>query len=472
MRQHTQRNDLALLRISLDWPEQEEREYVVFELSVRGDSKVTISVTSADVGLPEKTDDIRRFTHGEPNFSLPPEVINRIVINISQFELLWLELNPTSSRLALVPWERLLQPYFQCPILRVPVFQFGGTLTKWDSLDIVLCTSSPVAKEQIPIEYLLKLIVAIGQGRSKPTNLHLFTDSDNYQALSESVQYQGLDWVRLYNPEGAANYAPSEFSQRIIDDPQSLDNPWLNWIADAMGDLTVDVVHFACHGFFSMEQGSIAVAESPLQNQDSDWARFIGVQQLNNFLNRVGADTVFFSSPPLNYSISGLRLLADQVARLRRGAVLLYDKAGFTAFEDLEDISHIYHNLYCEAHHDLSPFPSLTFYCSPDLLDGLSFKKNRRDLFVSEDIPALRAIAEILNNSSKAGNTWLASSYRWLEETASALNEQPSSETQSRTQEGIRNAVEFLSDVTQRHASLRNRSSDQQADGRYEQEAE
>jgi len=472
MRQRTQRNDLTLLRIKLDWPEQEEREFVVFELSVRGDSKVTISVASADIGIPEKTDDIRYFTHGEPNFSLPPEVIDRIAVSSSESEPLWLELNPTSSRLALVPWERLLQPYVHSPILRVPVFQFGGTLTKWDSLDIVLCTSSPAAKEQIPVEYLLGLIKAIERGRSKPTNLHVFTDSDNFQALNKSVQYEGMNWVRLYNPEGAANYAPSEFSPTIIDDPQSLNNPWLNWISDAIGDLTVDLVHFACHGFFSMEQGSIAVAESPLQNQDSEWARFIGVQQLNNFLNRVGAETVFFSSPPFNYSISGLRLLADQVARLRRGAVLLYDKAGFAPFEDLEDISHMYHILYCDLHHDLSPFPSLTFYCSPSLLDGLSFKENRRASLVAEDIPALRAIAEILSTSSKVGNTWLASSYRWLEETASALNEQPISARQSQTQEGIRNAVTFLSDVTQRHASLRNRTSDQQADGRYEQEAE
>jgi len=477
MRQRKQRDDLTLLRISLDWPEDEEREDIVFELSVHGDTRFTTSVAGADLGLPEKTDDIRRFSYTEPVFHLPEEVGRRLERESPPSEPLWLELNPTGSRLAIVPWERLLKPNVQSPILRLPVFQSAGALTGWDSLDVVLCTSSPVAKERIPFDYQLKLIEAVGSDRVKKTTLHLFTDSSNYKVFTESSNYEALceqlsldgrlERVQLYDPKGTADLAPSEFSETIIDDPQSLVNPWLNWISDALGDLTVDEVHFACHGFFSMGQGSIAVAESPLQNQDSNWARFIGAQQLNNFLNRVGAEMVCLHSLPYNYSISGLRLLADQLARLRRGIVLLDSNA-----EEMSEAQYLSHMLYCALDHELLPSGDLTLYCSPDLLDGLKFRRSRRDSPAAEDLPALRTIAEILHTSSKEGNAWIASSYRWLEEAASALDAQPISERQSQTQQGIRHALKFLSDVTQRHASLRNRSGDQRADGHYEQEAE
>lgn len=474
MRQRGQRQDLYVLRISLALSEDTEQENIAFELSHGGDS-IPRLVSSKKLGLPASTQSIRRLSYAEPSFFLPDEVIAALKEFGPKYDPLWIELDPPGSRLAIVPWERLLQPYLQAPILRLPFFPISGPLPKWESLDVVLCASSPVAKAEIPLQYITDLARTIVEASSKPTTIHLFSDLDNYEALREIISgfliSEGSDRgeVRVYNPQDAANYMPAEFSRTIEDDPQRFDNPWLNWIADSLGTLTVDVAHFACHGFFSTDQGSIAVAESPLQNRDSDWARFIGAQQLNNFLNRVGAGAVFFSSPPQNFSISGLRVLNEQMARLRLGFSLLHE-----ASEDmgLDDLRYIYHILYCPLAHDSRPFKALSFYCSPDSYNEFITEGERRSSAVEEAIPAISEIAEILSSSSKSGNTWIASSYRWLEETSSALAEQPISERQTQTQAGIRNALNFLSDVTQRHARLRNLSLDRRDERPYEQEAE
>jgi hypothetical protein len=62
-----------------------------------------------------------------------------------------------------------------------------------------------------------------------------------------------------------------------------------------------------------------------MENRDQSWARFVGSAELSAFLTRIGAWSVSFSVAPENFSVLGLRLLTDQVARQRVGPVMLHD---------------------------------------------------------------------------------------------------------------------------------------------------
>ena len=132
----------------------------------------------------------------------------------------------------------------------------------------------------------------------------------------------------MYNPRDAARYdAPDADPNLTSTSTDQLNSPWLLWIRDALGTTSVDVVHFVCHGYLGKEEGVLAVSHSPVLNDDEEWSRFIGARQLCTFLDQVGAWSVAFSSPPVNYSISGLRMLQDQIARVRPGPVLFHDMA-------------------------------------------------------------------------------------------------------------------------------------------------
>jgi hypothetical protein len=130
--------------------------------------------------------------------------------------------------------------------------------------------------------------------------------------------------VFVHDPGKAGSYKIPERTSEIRSF-RELQSPWLLWMREALGDRSVDLVHFLCHGYMSDMKGALAFAESPLRNNDPRWSRFVGSDEINTLLTQVGAWSVAFDSPRDNFSEMGLRAVADALAQTRPGPALHHE---------------------------------------------------------------------------------------------------------------------------------------------------
>jgi hypothetical protein len=228
----------------------------------------------------------------------------------------------------------------------------------------------------------------------------------------------------------------------------------LLWIIDSLQGHSAEMIHFVCHGYLSSDMGAMAFAESPAINEDRQWARFVGAQQLTTFSTHLGASSIGFSSPVVNFSESGLRLLADQVARLRPGPVLLQEVKEDSQCQTLAET---YSFLYDGTRDTPPSSPALALYCHPSRVKQVVQQPDDID---QQSILNQFTLAkgETLKIMESKGNTpsWVASSQRYLEQSvAQLLKSEPTSSSSkpSATREGVEEALSFLSDTLERYAS-------------------
>jgi hypothetical protein len=269
----------------------------------------------------------------------------------------------------------------------------------------------------------------------------------------------------LHAPQEATAFAPASRSDR--DDAGALSSPWMHWISESLSGQSVDVVHFLCHGYLSLDQGALALAESPLENRDERSARFVGPRQLSAFLTQMGAWGLGLSSPRDNFSVQGLRLLADQIARQRCGAVFLHEMA-------LDEFG----TFLLSTYDFLLRREDDGFYApnAPPLSPAISLSVLPRRL--EDAAPKIPAAAQpILDcthsmeqvlielDSVQEVPTWIASSQRYLEQSVAQLLEyktprsEPASERVASDSEGTvrqatTDALRFVADVLERHSKV------------------
>lgn len=448
--------DFNTLQVSLKGSDKSVKGSVHFELFVLGGSVASIETTCQEMGLPDNFNDLRQnYRYSEPEFRIPESVAEALRAALDERGVrdkpLWLQLNPPGSSLTLVPWERLLQPGLEAQLLRLSFFPTSGALPRWDSLDVVLCASAPVSKGSMPVVDLVgeltKHILDLRGGR---TTLHIFADQENYDSLKYGLGNQtvGKHGVRLYDPATAANYQPAERSRELRDEPGRIVNPWLAWMADTLAGQAIDLVQFMCHGFIYMDQGALALSESPSVNQDSRLARFVGVRQLNAFLDRVGANSVSLISPPHNFSVLGLRVLTEQIARLRPGVALLHDQERDEEFKDLRTA---YRSLFAKSANKPLRSSAVSLYCSPAAINTAD-KARVRGMGRGSSIDGSGEENDDAQVLSKEEGVWIASGLRWLERTSSQIVEETvDPESQTATKEGIEEALKFVSDLLEKH---------------------
>lgn len=446
--------DLNKLLISLKSEGRERLGRVAFELFIHGEeAAATAEMPCSDIGFPDSATDLgREFRYSEPEFHISDKVIGALLAGLDKHKALnkplWLELNPPSCSLTLAPWERLFQR-LGMSLPRLSFFQTGGAIPRGDWLDLVLCASAPVAKGTMPLPELISALTGrILDAMPGDVTIHVFTDQDSYHMLKQNLANQvenfGERGIRLYDPATAADYEPAERSRELRDEPRKVLNPWLAWMTDSLGGRPVDAVHFLCHGLIYLDQGALALAESPCINEDQKLARFVGVRQLNAFLDRTGAYTLALTSPPHNFSVLGLRVLCEEVARSRPGVALLHE---YWLDHEFKDLDATYRVLYGD--NNLPPRTSaVSIYCTPATFD-------KGDVMRS-------AVGETewrgMPEAEKDEGVWLASGRRWIERTASQLGEAADRpEGQTATTEGIEDALKFVTDVLERHRTKRQR---------------
>jgi hypothetical protein len=454
-----QQYDLSVLKLSLDRsdPLNFPLHQTVFELEVNGQLiGLPRKIDTRDLGLPATLKEMRRYRYQEPDFHLPSTIAHELNAALVSSEPLWLELTDSSSNLVMVPWERLLQPYLNRPLLRLPYFALQPITNPVPTLELVLCASAPEAKSPLPIPELLTLITrTILETVDLYTVIHIFTDDAFYELVQQGLR--GLPAspdqgeIHLHNPQTSMSYSRPQRTTQIQEIPGYLESPWLRWISEALAGRSVDLVHFICHGYLSSDQGALAFAETPTYNRDQSWARFIGPQQLSTFLTQIGAWGVVLTSPEANFSILGLRLLADQLAHTRPGLVLLYelnqDDWQATA------LASTYRFLLDRVNNQPPPISSaLSLYCHPADL-GLLEKGIAISSFSLPSVTqSFAQPKDISSGQLESVPGWLAASQRFIEQSAAQYLEQsPQSERETAKRQGIEDALTALTDIIERH---------------------
>jgi hypothetical protein len=242
---------------------------------------------------------------------------------------LGLRFGQPSGALPFLPWERWLTLALDRPILRRPYLP-SRAAAAGSLLEIALCGSVPRAKDEFELTNLIVAAIAALRAEAPPARFHLFVDGEREGELKALLAAEiAAGQVVVVPAAQAASYGVARRRGAVPEDDEpsaAVTCPWLRWML-ATTPPRLDVVQFLCHGFLSNGRGHLAFAESPLRNSDTEWSRFVGWRELVTFLDTCGARALVLSSPPDNWSVSGLYALADQVARARPGPAVVHDFA-------------------------------------------------------------------------------------------------------------------------------------------------
>jgi hypothetical protein len=453
-----QQMSLPVLRVSTG--ERASRAVTIFDLQ-HGDAAVDqIVVESRLLGIPLNLSSFARERYGEPYIEIPEEVGAALKASVAALKpdpVLWFQFGRRPGVLPLVPWERLLAHWLSLPILRLPYFSVKPQVPT-GAMTVALCASTPRAKNAFETpRWIYELAGTILNSSQKKVVIHVFVDQEAYEDTAQHLAtLNGPNGsVRIHNPEEAAGYSVPPPSRRVSEQIGELDSPWLRWIRDSLRE-GADVVQFLCHGYLSAEEGALALAESPLINADRQLARFVGTQQLVNFSTQIGAWSMGFTSPPHDYSRSGLRYMLDATARAWAGPVFLYElNYGGSDRRGLSDL----YRLLADEHP--SPGPqfdgAISMYCHPNRLGLAADVADQFDLQrpVAALSPSQSAIA-LTSPLSAPQPSWAASGQRLIEQSAARLMTDTGRDDLDRSPRarGAFDALSFVRDVIQRHAAI------------------
>ena len=413
------RFDLLALRVAMDL--SGDKPQVGIKLQGRSDGQLGLvadwAIEAATIGLPERLER-SGTTYQGCSFEFPGEILDSLKAVIADSEYndqpLWLHLAKPLGYLNLVPWEQLLQPALNMPMLRLPDFVANPPRESMQSLEVALCGSVPIAKAAFTaVDYLAGMAQHLLNTVPRRTTVHIFCDTGLFPGVSQCVASMGLHDVHVHDPAEAESFAPAERQYALTDRSSRVRNPWLLWMREALSGRSVDMVHFLTHGYISGDSGALAFAESPLENQDRRAARFVGVSELLAFVTQVGAWCTAFSSPEHNYSEMGLRLLADTIAQMRPGPVLHPE---MRLDEDGAALADAYRFLFGRDGAQLPSSPALFTYCNPSLLEPPKPAARRRRGATRDGGPPPGDMIGDMYQQAESVPSWVGSSQRYLEQ--------------------------------------------------------
>lgn len=423
---------------------------VLFNIMVAGEKVGLLEATPAELGLPLTLRQARQYQADESHFRIPDHIKTALKSVVpTDGEPLWLSLAQPYGYLPVVPWERLFHPLLPVPLLRLPYADVQPVVSR-ESLDVILCGSFPLAKQNWSPEMVIERFVGqMPTSLPLQTTFHVFADAAVQSVLrAYRDRFSSTYQIELYDPEKAADYAVPAQSNDPDAPGDRLENPWLLWMRDSLAGRSADVVHFVCHGFLGRGQGALALAQSPVRNDDQFLARFVGARQLATFLDQIGAWSVVFSSQPGNYSVSGLRFLQDKIARLRPGPVLLHD---MEQEGNQRILDHSYHFLYGMEQVPAPISGAISLYCHPNLTKQELTLSDERFKQLMDEFTLASKLSRTLEGSENTP-AWLAFTQRSLERSVARLRVEPRSDEEAAMQSGVKDALRFTADVFARHA--------------------
>ncbi|MGW2410390.1 hypothetical protein ACWCXK_38670 [Streptomyces sp. NPDC001739] len=379
------------------------------------------------------------------NYALPGPVLDRLAMQVGAIlgpgRPLWLDLVHPAGVLALVPWERLLQPRLKVPLLRLPTAPLDLARSR-TTLDVALIADDPLEKPQHMAERLRQLTERIVVETPLPTFVHVFTDADTHRELPRQGWPSGhYSEVLLYDPADEAALPPLGDSPRP---DEAADSAWLRWVRRAAVTGQMDVVHLLAHGRLLSVGAALLFSAAPQAGERLSGAvTLLSSAALDRFMTQVGAWSLVLSSTPTRRSGSSQRLFADSMARARPGSVLWHD---LPADSGARCLGEAYRFLYATEPGLPPSSPDLALYCQPwqvatEVSDGAAHLRTEAE---PEELLTPRVRSSLEDND--ATPLWIAAALRFVERTEWWLR-------QARTAEpGIRSALDTLSRVVAEYA--------------------
>jgi hypothetical protein len=255
---------------------------------------------------------------------------------LDQGDCLWLELVEPAGYLPLLPWEKMLRPYTTAPILRLSPHEIKAASAD-RKLCVVVCISAPFKSCVPPARTIEPLLREIRRSLPERSTLHVFADDLAHAGCFEASQQLGEDTDRHVSIE--LHPMPPPPTQR---NTQQGAEPWRDWIVTSMAGTAVEVVQFIVPGMLFPDRPRVITSRAPtssrFQLRKTPWSfiehptrelRYFSPLELSQFLNVLGAWGAVFSSPPGStwtmQSRMSLRLVVDQITRLRPGVTVLHD---------------------------------------------------------------------------------------------------------------------------------------------------
>lgn len=323
---------LRTIRIGVS-TDREYQQHIVMTSFVGSEELASDSILAKKIGIRSVLTVEQYRSVQMDQFFLPKHFIQPIVDPLMQGasddEPVWIQLDSSNGLLAVVPWEQLLHSHLQRPILRVPTFLvdpiFAGQRVR-----VALVVSSPRAKRRFSVvDSVSSSIDAIQNALPERADIHVFADVENFGHLKQ-LNSGSSNRVHVHRPPEHMDHSDPQtggdngfISIEKPSQEREIQSPWLRWVDKSLNGAAIDIVHFVCHGYFRNNRGALALSQSPVSNSDTHWSHFVEANELIDFLDRLGAWAVGFSSPRENVWAIGLRLLADRLAWQRPGPLFV-----------------------------------------------------------------------------------------------------------------------------------------------------
>lgn len=409
-------HDLPTIRIRLGGGGSRGRSEVEFHAFQGSTERFMVARCDPwELGLPSMSSRSEPLT--DDLFRLPDEVaqnLRRAVDFLGHATMppenaVWLELASPRGYLYLVPWERLFAQVLLQPVLRLPNHTLRPQAPS-DALEIALCASSPMAKTPFDTPGELERLARLWVTRSRHrTRVHLFTDISGYSEVAQRTADLGPAVV-IHDPHYADQYVAPIRTSRLTTSAEIV-NPWLLWIRDSLHGQALDVVHFVTHGYLAGERGAIALASTPLLNTDTQFSRFVGSAETSALLAQVGAWCLTLTGPPDNYSGAGLRELADAIALVRPGVVLV-DELGLD--RESTQFAATVEMVFGEGPAVTQAMPAITCWAHPRFVE-YPRTPQQADLLTADGRSSLIEPATHDALASEPTPAWVAAATRYLE---------------------------------------------------------
>lgn len=253
-------------------------------------------------------------------------------------DCLWLEIAQPTGYLPLLPWEEMLRPVTDAPILRLSPHPLKASSSDRE-LSVALCITVPSATWVPQESEIAGLLAALRDALPAGSTVHVFADD-----LCESI-------VRSAIARGASTSASTTRIRRhplpaAQDLASAAGNAWRDWVVQSLGRQAVDILHCYACGLLFADQARLVLTREPVAGEDAAGARprllrHASASDIAEALVALGAWAVVLSVPVrgpwASQSRLGLRLFADEIARLRAGAAALHDGEFDPDFAALRD---------------------------------------------------------------------------------------------------------------------------------------
>lgn len=233
-----------------------------------GEARAIYRCGTDELGLPDRVDST--LSVSEERFRLPPGAAGSIAAAVADMDAsgagrdaLWLELPAPRGYLHLVPWERLLAGVVpDRAVLRLPYHTLRPRASS-GTVEVAVCGA--VARAGLPAGFDPSPVIA-AHARSwvlhsgLKARVHVFTRDEAVARVRRLVE--DLPEIVVHDPKHARDL-PASGSARDVSPTDLATNPWLLWMAAALGGQALDVVHVLTQGNLSGTGGRMLLAPLP-----------------------------------------------------------------------------------------------------------------------------------------------------------------------------------------------------------------